>query len=178
MSSAGSYEQTAFKPHVPGNLAGSRNVPHECIHCHITKPSGAPAFPICSGCKLVRYCVSNLFQSWFLGYVSSRPTEPRASDCSLERSQTVLQVSEAFQWEHLGKRACLLRDGSVRPHGERGDDIPAGRLLSTAYVDSVCRDGVLHSRNSVSVRCEEEVHAHRPAISPRRRWEPRENVHC
>jgi len=59
MLSAGLYEQTKFKPHVPGNLAGSRNVPHECVHCHITKPPGAPAFPICAGCKLVRYCVSN-----------------------------------------------------------------------------------------------------------------------
>ena len=75
---AGSYEQTYFKPHIPGYLAGSRNVPHECIHCHITKTlAGAPAFPICGGCKLVRYCVSNLFRSilWYIYHIKTHRAE-------------------------------------------------------------------------------------------------------
>jgi hypothetical protein len=74
---AASYEQTSFKPHIPGYLAGSRNVPHECSHCHITKASGAPAFPICSGCKLVRYCVSNLFRSilWYIYLIETHRAE-------------------------------------------------------------------------------------------------------
>lgn len=49
-------QSTVFKPHGPGKLAGSRNLPHECGKCHVVKPSGASAFSVCSGCKIVRYC--------------------------------------------------------------------------------------------------------------------------
>ncbi|KIM45713.1 hypothetical protein M413DRAFT_8803 [Hebeloma cylindrosporum] len=51
MESAGSYEQTAFKPHIPGNILGSRNLPHECFHCHKIKPPGAPPSRICKSQK-------------------------------------------------------------------------------------------------------------------------------
>ena len=35
----------------------SRNAPRSCIHCLIESPPGSPDFPVCSGCRGVRYCV-------------------------------------------------------------------------------------------------------------------------
>jgi len=122
--------------------------------------SGAPAFPICGGCKLVRYCVSNLFRSILESSLTS-------DSASLRRTST------KTPW----KRACPLRDGFVRFHSEARDVVLSGRLPPTAHLDTVCRDGVLHSWSSVQVRCEEDIHAHRPVTSSKRRWEPRKNFH-
>ena len=35
----------------------SRNAPRSCIHCLVESKPGSPDFPVCSGCRCVRYCV-------------------------------------------------------------------------------------------------------------------------
>ena len=92
---AGSYEQTPFKPHVPGHLSGSRNVPHDC---HITKTSGAPVFPICGGCKLIGtiLCavrVIFLILLWYIYVIEIHRTE---SIRLLTGKLISLQVSEGL----------------------------------------------------------------------------------
>lgn len=45
-----------FKPHQPGKLSISRNTSHSCAYCFATKKPGEDPFPVCAGCKAVRYC--------------------------------------------------------------------------------------------------------------------------
>lgn len=63
---------------------------------HITKIWGAPAFSICGGCKLVRYCVSNSFNPKFgVSYRAPQSREiilpagkPTNRSASLRRAST------------------------------------------------------------------------------------------
>ena len=48
--------QTVFK--VQSDIVPySRNAPRGCVHCLTDSEQGSPSFPICSGCRSVRYCV-------------------------------------------------------------------------------------------------------------------------
>ena len=58
----------------------SRNAPRSCIHCLVESKTGSPDFPVCSGCRGVRYCVR---PELILRPRLTKKTESRTPSCRL-----------------------------------------------------------------------------------------------